>query len=133
MARGGEHFAQDRGDPLRFLVDLVFAQPLHFEAKRAQLEVAPPVVEERLSAAVVPIAVGFDYEPEIRPDEIRLVLANWNVDLGQRQAVPPADPQKVALEVAASAIAVNVLAERQTENICLPNRPSQLLLRDDLA
>jgi hypothetical protein len=130
MARAGEHLAQDLGDPLRFLVDLVFAQPLHLEAKPAQLEIAPAVVEERLFAAVIPITVGFDYESKIRPDEVRLELANQNINLRRRQAVSPADPQKVALEVAAGAIVMNVLAEWQTEHICLPNRPSELLLRN---
>jgi hypothetical protein len=124
---------QNLRDPLRFLIDLVFTEPLYFEAKRAQLEIAPAVVEVRLPAAVVPIAVGFDHESEIRPDEIRLVLTNWDVDLRHGQAISPADPQEVALQIAAGAIVTSVLAERQATHICLPNRPSQLLLRNDLA
>jgi hypothetical protein len=130
MSRGGEHPAQDRGDLLRFLIDLLFAQSLHLESKRAQLEISSPVVAMCLLAAVIPVAVGFDYEPEVWPDEIRLVFANLNVDLGHGQPVAPADPQKGALEVTAGAVVVNVLTERQAEHLGLPNHPPHLGLRD---
>jgi hypothetical protein len=126
MRPRGEHLAQDRGNPPRFLIDLLVAQALHVESKRAQLEISSPVIAERLLATMVLVAVGFDYEPEIPPNEICLVLANLNVDLGHWQAVSPADPQEVALEVAAGAIVVDVIAERQAEHLGLPNRPAKL-------
>jgi hypothetical protein len=130
MSRRGEHLAQDRGNPLRFLVDLLFAQSLHFKSERAQLEISLPVLAVCLPPAVVPVAVGFDYETEIPPDEIRLILANLNVDFGQGQTVSPADPQEVALEVAAGAVVADVLTERQAEHLDLPNRPPHLGLRN---
>lgn len=111
MRPTGEHLAQDRGNSLRFLVDLLFAQSLHFESERAQLEISSPVVAVCLLPAVEPVAIGFDHEPEIPPDEIRLESANADVDVGGRQAMPPADPQEVALEVTAGAVAVDAFAE----------------------
>jgi hypothetical protein len=63
MSRGGEHLAQDRRNTLRFLVDLLVAQSLHFESERAELKISPPVLAECLLATVVFVAVGFDYEP----------------------------------------------------------------------
>ncbi len=121
---------QDRGNPLGFLVDLLLTQSLHFESERAQLEVSSPVLAVCLSPAVVLVAIGFDHEPEIAPDEIRLVVADLNVDFGRGQAVSPADPQEVALEVAAGAVVENAFAERQAEHLGLPNRPSHLGLRN---
>ncbi len=128
MRPGGEHPAQNRGDPLRFLVDLLFAQSLNFESERAQLEVASPVVAMCLSTAVVLVAVGFDHEADVPPDEICLVPTKSNVYLRHGHAVSPAGPQEVALEVAAGAVVADVLAERQTEYLCLPNRPPHLSL-----
>jgi hypothetical protein len=126
MRPGGEDCAQDRSDPLRFLVNLLATQTLHIESERAQLEISSPVVVERLPTAVVLIAIRFNHEPEISPDEIRLILAELNVDLRKRQAVSSADPQEVALEVAAGAVVWNVLTERQAEHLRLPNRPPHL-------
>jgi hypothetical protein len=60
ISRGGEHLAQDRRDPLRFLVDLLIAQSLNIESERAQLEISSPVVAECLLAPVVFVAIGFD-------------------------------------------------------------------------
>jgi hypothetical protein len=60
MRLGGKDCAQDRGDPLRFLVNLLATQSLHIETERAQLEISSPVVLERLPAAVEFVAIGFD-------------------------------------------------------------------------
>ncbi len=133
MARGGEHLAQNRADSLRFLVNLLVAQSLHFKTERAQLEIPSPVIAKCLLPAVILVAISFDHEAEIAPNEIRLVFADLDVDFRPGQTESPADRQEVALEVAAGAVVGNVLAERQTENVCLPNRPAQLLLGDDLA
>jgi hypothetical protein len=76
MSRGGEHYAQDPRNALRFLIDLLVAQSLHFESERAQLEISSPVHTECLLASVVPVAVGFDYETKVAPDEVRLVYSS---------------------------------------------------------
>src|SRR4029077_19453614 len=107
MSRGGEHRAQERGHPLRFLIDLIVTQSLHFESEGAQLEISPPVVAECLLAAMVFVAIGFDDETAVAPEEVRLVLADLNIDLRHRKAKSPADPQEVALEVAAGAVVAN--------------------------
>jgi hypothetical protein len=130
MARGGEYLAQERGHPLRFLVDLIVAQSLHFESERAQLQISPSVVAECLLAAVVLVAIGFDYEAEVAPEEVRLVLADLNVDLRHRKAKSAADPQEVALEVAASAVVANVFAERQTDHLGLADSSPHFGLRN---
>jgi hypothetical protein len=131
MARGGEHSAQDLSNPFRFFIDLLFAEPENLKSLCPQVEVAPPVVAKGLAAPVVAIAIGLDSKPTVAPEKVDQVAANANVDFGRRQHVPPADPQKVSLQVAASAIAADMLAERQPEYIGLPNRPAPLRLRDN--
>jgi hypothetical protein len=130
MSRGGEYLAQERGHPLRFLVDLIVAQALHFESERAQLEISPSVVAECLLSAVVLVAIGFDHEADVAPDEVRLVLADLNIDLRHRKARSPADPQEVALEIAAGAVMADVLAKRQTKHLGLADRSPHLGLRN---
>jgi hypothetical protein len=130
MSRGGEHIAEDRRNPLRFFVNLVVAQTLHVETERAQLEISPSVIAECLLAPVVLVAICFDYKAELAPEEVRLVLADLNVDLGHRKAKSPADPQEVSLEVAAGAVVANVIAERQAEHLGLADRSPHFGLRN---
>lgn len=80
--------------------------------------------------AVVLVAIGFDYEAEVAPEEVRLVLADLNIDLRHRKAKSPADPQEVALEVAASAVMADVPAKRQTKHLSLADRSPHLSLRN---
>lgn len=109
MARGGEHLAQDRGDPLRFAVNLLFAQPHDLEAVSTQLEIPASVIHECLTTAVVAIPVSLDHDALPAPEEVDQERADAHVDLGRRKAVSPTDPEKIPLQVAASAVAVDIL------------------------
>jgi len=129
MARGGEHLAQNRCHPLRFLVDLLFAEPQNLESPRTKLEVPPPVVPKGLAAPVVAIAVRLHGKTTVAPEKVDEVRPNADVDPGKRQPMSSADPQEVALEVAAGAISANVLAERESQHVTLPNRAAKLARR----
>lgn len=80
MARAGEQLAQDRSDPPRLPLDLLFAEPDNLIAPRSQLQVATPIVSERLAAAVVSKPVGLNNQPPIAPKEIYEVGADTDVD-----------------------------------------------------
>ncbi|HEY6550106.1 MAG TPA: hypothetical protein VIY71_02780 [Solirubrobacterales bacterium] len=133
MARGGEHIAQDCGNPIRFLVNLLFAEPEHLESPCPEVEVSTPIIPKGLTAPVIAIAIGLDGEPSIAPEKIDQVAVNLNVDLGQREPVPPTDPQEVSLEVAACPIEGNLRTKGKAEYIGLPNRAAPLLLRYNAA
>lgn len=130
MARGGEHIAQDLCDPLRFGVDLLFAEPENLKSPRAEIEIPAPVIAKGLAAPVIAIAIGLDDKPALAPEKVDQVAGGANVDLGQRQFKTPADPQEVPLQIAARAIAACVLTERQAEHVSLTNRAPQFLHRD---
>ncbi len=52
-------------------------------------------------ASVIEVAVGFDHEPLLPPEEVDEIGTDANVDLGRRQTVAAAEPQEVSLQVAA--------------------------------
>jgi hypothetical protein len=133
MARRGEHPSQDPGTPLRFLGDLLFAEPDHLEALGSEVEIASPIVLKGLAAAVVAVAVGFDDLPLLTPEEVDEMAVDADVHLRKGQPVATADPEEVALEVAPCAIALNPEAKRQAKNLCLPGRSPQLPVRDGTA
>jgi hypothetical protein len=130
MARGGEHIAQDPGDPLRFLIDLLFTEPKNLKPPRPQLEIASAIVPKGLAASVVAVAIGLDGEATVAPEKVDLVAPNANVDLRLGKSVSLADPQEVALQIAAGALSADILAKRQPKHASLPNRTAPLLLGD---
>lgn len=126
MARGGECRAQDISNSLRFIRDLLFAEPNHLETSRAQLQITGSVVLKGLAAPVVAIAICFYDQPPITPEEVDEMAANANVDLGDWQSLPPAKPQEVRLEIAAGPISLDLGPEQQTEDLRLANSSPHL-------
>jgi hypothetical protein len=84
-------------DALSVLVDLLFGEADYLEAASPEIEVAGPVALECDPTAVVRITVGFDDEPSIAPEEVDQVRPDSDVDLRSRQAVDPAELQKITL------------------------------------
>lgn len=128
MRPGGEHPAQDRGNLLRFAIDLLFAEADNLQPKGPQLQIAAPVVPKGLAPAVIAVAIGFDDQTALAPEEVDQVGPDANVDLGIRQSLTLADPQEIPLEITAGAIVEHVLPSRQSQHICLSNRLAQLPL-----
>ncbi len=126
MPRGGEHLAQDPRHLLRFLGDLLFAEPDDLEPASTQIEIAAPVVAKGLASAVIAIAIGFDGQAAFAPEKVDQIGTDANIDLGARQPLMLTDPQKVPLEVAARAVVPHILSKGQPQHICLSNRLAQL-------
>jgi hypothetical protein len=76
---------------------------------------------------VVEVAVGFDHEPALGPEEVDQVRPDSDVHLGRRQPVAATEAQEVSLEVAAGAVAAVGLLDRQSENVRLADRPAELI------
>lgn len=111
------------------VVDLRFREADHLETSRPQIEIASSIILKCDAASVEGEAVRFDDELPIAPEKVDEVRADRDVDLRERQAVTPAEPQEVSLEVASRVIALHI-ANRQAKHLRLPSRPSQLTRRD---
>lgn len=114
---------QGLGNLLRLLDHLPVAKAQDFIAALSQREVAGSIVLECIPSTVVSVAVGFDDQTLIGPEEVDLERANPHVDLRRREAMQSAEPQKHALELAAGAIG-DGLFDLKAEHAGLANRPS---------
>ena len=94
---------------------------LDVEAKLPQLEVPPAVILKCDLSAVVSIAIGFDHEPLVSPEEIDEKGADADIDLGQRNAVTAAEAQEGGLEIATGSIGCVSFVDGQTQHIRLPD------------
>lgn len=132
MRPGGEHLAQNRGDPLRFVVYLLFAKAKDLKPPSPQLEVAAPIVPKSLTPPVIAPAIGLYRKPTVAIEEVDQISTDPNVDLGHRQTMPTAKAQEVPLEVAASTVVRRILHSK-TEHVRLSDRPSHLGVGQDPA
>ena len=74
----------------------------------------PAISLECLAPAVAAISVRFDHEMVSGPEEVDRVRANGGVDLGHRKAVPATETEERTLQLASSAIGLD-LTERKPE------------------
>jgi len=112
------------------MFDLAVCETHHVVPQGPEGQVPASVVLERGTAAMVDVAVGFGNEPSSSPEEIDEMLADADVDLGSRQPMPATEREEVFLQIAALPPAPVFLLDRQPEDVCLPDRTSQLTGRD---
>ncbi len=84
------------------------------------------VLLKRHFAAVIEVAVGFDHELPLSPEEVEEVGTDANVDLGGRQPVTTTEPQEVRLQVAAGSNPGVLVADWQAKHVRLADRLAQL-------
>lgn len=118
---------------IRFLVDLTFGQPDHLIAKALEIEVPAAIVLEGLFFAVVDVAVGFDDQSSISPEEVDEIRADWDIDFRRRQSVVTAQFQEVELQIAAGSVIPRpiadcaLIADWQPEDARLPDGSTQFI------
>lgn len=120
----------NRGDDaLRLPAHLPVAEMQHVTSKGTKIEIAGPVVLEGLASPVVAKAIGFDDQSSLAPEEVNEMWADANVDLRRWQPVPLAQSQEIPLELAARPVARGFGADRQAEDVRLPDRTTQFFWR----
>lgn len=93
---------------------------------RTQLEVAGAVGFEGDPPPVEAVAIGFDDQPLLGPNEVGDESSDLDVDLWSRDVVPPAEPEEHELELAACAVACQIRSDRKAEGLSLANHMSLL-------
>jgi hypothetical protein len=89
------------------------------------------IVLEGLAATVEGVAVRFDRDPEVAPEEVDLAAGNRDIDLGRGEIVPTAEPQEDLLELAAGLLAARLQPGAQALDLRLADHPPHLRRRGE--
>ena len=102
--------------------------PDDIETERLDAQVSRPVPLECGASAVSAISVEFDDEIALGPREVDDECSDPRIDLRLGKAVPAAEPEEACLQLAAGAVWLERIVDRQAEELGLAKCGSELRL-----
>jgi hypothetical protein len=113
------------GERFGVVGDLLVGEAEDVVAEAAQLQIPVVVVLEGGRAAVVPVAVRFDDQAAVAPEEVDEVRSDPHVHLRRGKPVSFAQPKEEVLQLAAGSLGY-LDPGRQAQDLRLPDRPTDL-------